>query len=48
MTLKDVTQLVNARLNYHGYKYKLTFKCRDFLHYGAFNVTIDVTLILRQ
>ena len=45
MTLKDVTQLVRARLNKHEWKYELTFKWRDFLRYGACDVTEGGTLI---
>ena len=41
MTLKDVTQLFHARLNYHAQKAQLTFKWRDFLRYGACDVSID-------
>ena len=48
MTLKDVTQLVHVMLNYLALIYPFTFKCQDFLHFDAFNVTIDGTLILRQ
>ena len=40
MTLKDVTQLVHARLIYHVQKAQLTFKWRDFLRYDACDVNI--------
>ena len=40
MTLKDVTQLVHARLIYHAQKAQLTFKWRIFY------VTAPVTSVL--
>ena len=43
MTLKDVTQLVQARLNYHAQKAQLTFKWRIFLRNDACDVSIDDT-----
>ena len=43
ITLKDVTQLVYAMLDYHAQKAQLTFKWPDFLRYGACDVSIDGT-----
>ena len=48
MTLKDVTQLVHARLNYHALKDQLTFKYPEFLRHGACYVNIHGMLILHQ
>ena len=43
ITLKDVTQLVHARLNYFAQTAQLSFKWRDFLRYVACDVSIDGT-----
>ena len=43
MTLKDVTQLVHVRLNYHARKAQLTFKWWIFLRNGACDVGLDGT-----